>query len=68
VFAKFPQLKGKYEEDHDEVIDDAAYEFMKEIRDELKREEAQPYQEPAFHDHVKKRLQQELGPFYRGSS
>ncbi|KAI8850762.1 hypothetical protein BC829DRAFT_488479 [Chytridium lagenaria] len=44
--SKFPQLKGNYPSDHDEVIDDAAYEFLKEYRDEVIKEEIDgPYRD-----------------------
>ncbi|KAJ3404651.1 hypothetical protein HDV05_007046 [Chytridiales sp. JEL 0842] len=63
----FPSLKGKYEQDHDEVVDDAAYEFMKEVQKEMKREEEEgPYKENDFNQHIRSKLKKELGPFARG--
>ncbi|KAJ3209459.1 hypothetical protein HDU67_006188 [Dinochytrium kinnereticum] len=37
--SQLPQLKGAYPADHDEVVDEAAYEFLKEYRDEVNKEE-----------------------------
>ncbi|KAJ3292409.1 hypothetical protein HDU76_007165 [Blyttiomyces sp. JEL0837] len=64
----FPSLKGKYSEDAEEVIDDAAYEFFKEMRDELKREEKEgPYQaQGPYHKAIRATMKHELGPFARG--
>ncbi|KAJ3125071.1 hypothetical protein HK101_005991 [Irineochytrium annulatum] len=60
-------LKGNYPADHDDVIDDAAEEFLREYAAEAKREEIEgPYRESAGNQHIRNLIKKELGPFARG--
>ncbi|KAJ3099762.1 hypothetical protein HDU97_002788 [Phlyctochytrium planicorne] len=59
--SRFPGLKGNYPADHDEVIDDAAYEFLKEFRDEARKEEREgPMQDNVTTKTVKEALTRRL--------
>ncbi|ORY46324.1 hypothetical protein BCR33DRAFT_849077 [Rhizoclosmatium globosum] len=60
-----PSLKGQYSDNHDNEVDDAAYEFALAWKEELRKEaeEGSGFKDNRYHQEIRARVKKELGPF-----
>ncbi|KAJ1563023.1 hypothetical protein HK405_004060 [Cladochytrium tenue] len=68
---RFPALRGNYTSEDDNGTDEGSSQFLKELREEIAREEAegaQEFPEGSVHSIIRDRVRFELGPFAKGGS
>ncbi|KAI9354082.1 hypothetical protein DFJ73DRAFT_608453, partial [Zopfochytrium polystomum] len=59
---QFPALQGNHSEAEEKGEDDGSVEFMRELREELSKDEEDPYSKDSVHHMIRERLKKELGP------